>query len=200
MTSANSILLIQTLHSLVSIIGEISQWCQSTVALLSCCRYQPIEIENPPKTKRYHPSLTCHPIENHKKNCYKKQERVLNLWQGFIEKRFEERKEEGKRKREREWEWGGLWPMASCPPFEFSSKYYQVSDGGGCVRQSSFFQGKAVLNQGVGYSVILGFGAFFAVFTSFLVNFTGTPCLDFLFFIFYFLFFIFRCFWLIPMW
>lgn len=59
--------------------------------------------------------------------------------------------------------------MASCPPFEFSSKYYQVSDGGGCVRQSSFFQGKAVLNQGVGYSVILGFGAFFAVFTSFLV-------------------------------
>lgn len=37
------------------------------------------------------------------------------------------------------------------------------------MRQSSFFQGKAVLNQGVGYSVILGFGAFFALFTSFLV-------------------------------
>ncbi|KAL6348441.1 hypothetical protein AAG906_005751 [Vitis piasezkii] len=60
--------------------------------------------------------------------------------------------------------------MASCPPFEFSSKYYQISDGGGrCVRQISFFEGKAVLKQGVGYSVILGFGAFFAVFTSFLV-------------------------------
>lgn len=44
-----------------------------------------------------------------------------------------------------------------------------MTGGGGCVRQSSFFQGKAVLNQGVGYSVILGFGAFFAVFTSFLV-------------------------------
>ncbi|XP_057448770.1 urea-proton symporter DUR3 [Lotus japonicus] len=57
-----------------------------------------------------------------------------------------------------------------CPPFEFSSKYYHVSEsGGGCVRQSSFFGGKPVLNQGVGYSVILGFGAFFAVFTSFLV-------------------------------
>ncbi|CAL0311740.1 unnamed protein product [Lupinus luteus] len=57
-----------------------------------------------------------------------------------------------------------------CPPFEFSGKYYHVSEnGGGCVRQSSFFEGKPVLNQGVGYSVILGFGAFFAVFTSFLV-------------------------------
>ncbi|KAF3450282.1 hypothetical protein FNV43_RR06362 [Rhamnella rubrinervis] len=58
-----------------------------------------------------------------------------------------------------------------CPPFEFSGKYYHVAgDGSGsCVRQNSFFEGKAVLNQGVGYSVILGFGAFFAVFTSFLV-------------------------------
>ncbi|KAL5577407.1 hypothetical protein UlMin_019106 [Ulmus minor] len=58
-----------------------------------------------------------------------------------------------------------------CPPFDFSGKYYHVSgDGSGsCVRQSSFFEGKTVLNQGVGYSVILGFGAFFAVFTSFLV-------------------------------
>ncbi|GFZ08620.1 urea-proton symporter DEGRADATION OF UREA 3 [Actinidia rufa] len=57
---------------------------------------------------------------------------------------------------------------ATCPPFEFSSKYYTAS-GDGCVRQSSFFGGQPVLNQGVGYSVILGFGAFFAVFTSFLV-------------------------------
>lgn len=57
-----------------------------------------------------------------------------------------------------------------CPPLGFASKYYHLSgDGGSCVRQSSFFEGKAVLNQGVGYSVILGFGAFFAVFTSFLV-------------------------------
>lgn len=57
-----------------------------------------------------------------------------------------------------------------CPPFDFSSRYYHVEAGAGsCVRQSSFFEGKAVLNQGVGYSVILGFGAFFAVFTSFLV-------------------------------
>ncbi|CAH9077557.1 unnamed protein product [Cuscuta europaea] len=55
-----------------------------------------------------------------------------------------------------------------CPPFDFSAEYYHLS-GNTCVRQSSFFGGKAVLNQSVGYSVILGFGAFFAVFTSFLV-------------------------------
>ncbi|KAI9125347.1 hypothetical protein K1719_003963 [Acacia pycnantha] len=60
--------------------------------------------------------------------------------------------------------------LTQCPPFEFSAKYYHVSENGGsCVRQSSFFEGKPVLNQGVGYSVILGFGAFFAIFTSFLV-------------------------------
>ncbi|KAL3818345.1 hypothetical protein ACJIZ3_004250 [Penstemon smallii] len=58
--------------------------------------------------------------------------------------------------------------VPSCPPFQFSAKYYH-EDGGSCLRQSSFFEGKTVLNQGVGYSVILGFGAFFAVFTSFLV-------------------------------
>ncbi|KAL9263343.1 Urea-proton symporter DUR3-like protein [Drosera capensis] len=55
-----------------------------------------------------------------------------------------------------------------CPPFSFAAKYYHESVGS-CVRQTSFFQGKAALNQGVGYSVILGFGAFFAFFTSFLV-------------------------------
>ncbi|PWA52396.1 solute:sodium symporter,urea transmembrane transporter [Artemisia annua] len=58
--------------------------------------------------------------------------------------------------------------MATCPPFDFSGKYYHTS-GADCVRQTSFFGGKAVLNQSVGYSVILGFGAFFAFFTSFLV-------------------------------
>ncbi|KAH7687208.1 Sodium/solute symporter protein [Dioscorea alata] len=59
--------------------------------------------------------------------------------------------------------------LQPCPPLRFSAKYYTVSNSGQCVRQSSFFNGEAVLNQGVGYSVILGFGAFFAVFTSFLV-------------------------------
>ncbi|KAM3322568.1 urea-proton symporter DUR3 [Capsicum chacoense] len=60
--------------------------------------------------------------------------------------------------------------LTSCPPFQFSSKYYTTSvSGDGCVRQSSFFGGKPVLNQQIGYSVILGFGAFLAVFTSFLV-------------------------------
>ncbi|XP_043688236.1 urea-proton symporter DUR3-like [Telopea speciosissima] len=56
-----------------------------------------------------------------------------------------------------------------CPPFGFSAQYYHVGNDGSCVRQSSFFQGNIALNQGVGYSVVLGFGAFFAVFTSFLV-------------------------------
>ncbi|BBH02723.1 hypothetical protein Prudu_013385, partial [Prunus dulcis] len=68
---------------------------------------------------------------------------------------------------------------SQCPPFEFSSKYYHVAgDGGGCVRQTSFFGGKPVLNQGVGYSVILGFGAFFAVFTSFLVLLFGIIAIE----------------------
>nr|XP_023903866.1 urea-proton symporter DUR3 isoform X2 [Quercus suber] len=59
--------------------------------------------------------------------------------------------------------------QSQCPPLGFSSNYYHVSESGSCVRQSSFFEGKPVLGQGVGYSVILGFGAFFAFFTSFLV-------------------------------
>ncbi|XP_077244759.1 urea-proton symporter DEGRADATION OF UREA 3 (DUR3) [Tasmannia lanceolata] len=58
---------------------------------------------------------------------------------------------------------------STCPPLGFSAKYYSISDKGECFRHSSFFEGKTVLNQGVGYSIILGFGAFFAVFTSFLV-------------------------------
>lgn len=57
---------------------------------------------------------------------------------------------------------------ASCPPNGLNGKYY-VIQGGQCIRQSSFFEGKSILGQGVGYSVIIGFGAFFAVFTSFLV-------------------------------
>ncbi|RAL40381.1 hypothetical protein DM860_006451 [Cuscuta australis] len=57
-----------------------------------------------------------------------------------------------------------------CPPLDFSGEYYELSSGGkGCERQSSFFGGKSVLHHSVGYSVILGFGAFFALFTSFLV-------------------------------
>eukprot|EP00249_Psilotum_nudum_P017269 c26242_g1_i1 orf=339-2477(+) len=51
----------------------------------------------------------------------------------------------------------------SCP----SMYYYEK--GGLCVRQSSFFGGRALLGQGLGYAIILGFGAFFAVFTSLLV-------------------------------
>ncbi|CAF1919309.1 unnamed protein product [Brassica oleracea var. botrytis] len=57
---------------------------------------------------------------------------------------------------------------ARCPPFDFSAKYYH---GGGseCERQENFFDDSTRLDQSVGYAVILGFGAFFAVFTSFLV-------------------------------
>ncbi|EXB75210.1 putative urea active transporter 1 [Morus notabilis] len=58
---------------------------------------------------------------------------------------------------------------AQCPPYDFSAKYYHTVAGGKCERQLSFFEGKTVLNQSVGYAVVLGFGAFFAVFTSFLV-------------------------------
>lgn len=57
---------------------------------------------------------------------------------------------------------------ATCPPTGLNGKYY-VTKGGQCIRQNSFFEGKSILDQGVGYSVIIGFGAFFAVFTSFLV-------------------------------
>ncbi|KAL8063830.1 hypothetical protein ABFX02_01G052400 [Erythranthe guttata] len=56
----------------------------------------------------------------------------------------------------------------TCSPFPFSEKYYHVVDGV-CKKQASFFGEDPVLNQAVGYAVILGFGAFFAVFTSFLV-------------------------------
>lgn len=72
-----------------------------------------------------------------------------------------------------------LFMASQCPPFEFSGKYYHAT-GDGCVRQNSFFEGKAVLNQGVGYSVILGFGAFFAVFTSFLVYICALLCYPFI--------------------
>ncbi|GMQ06978.1 hypothetical protein CsSME_00051361 [Camellia sinensis var. sinensis] len=52
--------------------------------------------------------------------------------------------------------------LPNCPPFEFAAKYYSGT-GDSCVRHSRFFGGKPVLIQGVGCSVILGFGAFFAV-------------------------------------
>lgn len=57
-----------------------------------------------------------------------------------------------------------------CPPPElsFGGQYYSVVDGV-CSRDESFFGGKPVLTQAVGYAVVLGFGAFFALFTSFLV-------------------------------
>ncbi|KAI5056646.1 hypothetical protein GOP47_0028464 [Adiantum capillus-veneris] len=46
---------------------------------------------------------------------------------------------------------------------------YYTEQAGACVRQDSYFEGAALLSQGVGYGIVLGFGAFFAVFTSFLV-------------------------------
>jgi hypothetical protein len=59
-----------------------------------------------------------------------------------------------------------------CPPgLPWGGKYYSVVDGV-CTRDSSFFGGKPLLGQGVGYAVVLGFGAFFAFFTSFLVQYT----------------------------
>uniref|UniRef100_A0A0E0BEA1 Urea-proton symporter DUR3 n=1 Tax=Oryza glumipatula TaxID=40148 RepID=A0A0E0BEA1_9ORYZ len=62
--------------------------------------------------------------------------------------------------------------MASgvCPPAElgFGAEYYSVVNGV-CSRAGSYFGGRPVLTQAVGYAVVLGFGAFFALFTSFLV-------------------------------
>uniref|UniRef100_A0A0D9XMY9 Urea-proton symporter DUR3 n=1 Tax=Leersia perrieri TaxID=77586 RepID=A0A0D9XMY9_9ORYZ len=62
--------------------------------------------------------------------------------------------------------------MASgvCPPAElgFGAEYYSVVNGV-CSRAGSYFGGKPVLTQAVGYAVVLGFGAFFALFTTFLV-------------------------------
>eukprot|EP00850_Spirogloea_muscicola_P004680 SM000020S06030 [mRNA] locus=s20:509810:514323:- [translate_table: standard] len=58
----------------------------------------------------------------------------------------------------------------NCPPDGVGlAKYYYVGPGGECVRQASMFGGKALLSQGVGYGIVLGFGVFFAVFTSWLV-------------------------------
>jgi len=58
----------------------------------------------------------------------------------------------------------------ACPPpgLGFGGEYYSVA-GGVCSRDGSFFSGEPVLAQAVGYAVVLGFGAFFALFTSFLV-------------------------------
>jgi hypothetical protein len=58
-----------------------------------------------------------------------------------------------------------------CPPPElsFGAEYYSVVNGV-CTRDESFFGGKPVLAQAVGYAVVIGFGAFFALFTSFLVR------------------------------
>ncbi|CAI5963936.1 unnamed protein product [Closterium sp. NIES-64] len=46
---------------------------------------------------------------------------------------------------------------------------YFYNNSGSCAQQTSFFAGQPVLSVGVGYAVVLGFGAFFAVFTSWLV-------------------------------
>lgn len=58
----------------------------------------------------------------------------------------------------------------ACPPpgLGFGGEYYSVVDGV-CSRDGSFFGGKPILSEAVGYAVVLGFGAFFALFTSFLV-------------------------------
>ncbi|EFJ26403.1 hypothetical protein SELMODRAFT_172808 [Selaginella moellendorffii] len=55
-----------------------------------------------------------------------------------------------------------------CPPLAWAADYY-VTVNGQCQRQSSYFGNRPSLSQGVGYGVVLGFGAFFAFFTSFLV-------------------------------
>lgn len=56
----------------------------------------------------------------------------------------------------------------ACPAGLPGAQYYSVINGL-CTRQDSYFGGKPLLSQGIGYAVVLGFGALFAVVTSFLV-------------------------------
>eukprot|EP00270_Netrium_digitus_P009623 TRINITY_DN2933_c0_g1_i1.p1 TRINITY_DN2933_c0_g1~~TRINITY_DN2933_c0_g1_i1.p1 ORF type:complete len:727 (+),score=169.16 TRINITY_DN2933_c0_g1_i1:137-2317(+) len=59
----------------------------------------------------------------------------------------------------------------NCPPGNVGDhRYYYTGPNGECMRQQSFFGGKPLLSQGIGYSVVLGFGALFAVLTSFLIH------------------------------
>ncbi|CAI5528189.1 unnamed protein product [Closterium sp. Naga37s-1] len=58
----------------------------------------------------------------------------------------------------------------NCPPGGFGMpQYFSTGSNGQCQQASSFFGGKPPLDISVGYAVVLGFGAFFAVFTSWLV-------------------------------
>lgn len=57
----------------------------------------------------------------------------------------------------------------ACPADLPGAQYYHVVNGV-CSRQTSYFGGVPLLSQGIGYSVVLGFGALFAVVTSFLVS------------------------------
>ncbi|CAI7926153.1 unnamed protein product [Closterium sp. NIES-53] len=57
----------------------------------------------------------------------------------------------------------------NCPPDGFGLPQFFYNNSGSCAQQTSFFDGQPVLSVGVGYAVVLGFGAFFAVFTSWLV-------------------------------
>lgn len=60
-----------------------------------------------------------------------------------------------------------------------SREYYTLKDGDNtCIKQASFFGGSAVLSEGAGYGIVLGFGVGFSLITTFLVyldkRFNGT--------------------------
>ena len=68
--------------------------------------------------------------------------------------------------------------------FEFffdRAEYYHNADGQ-CMLNESFFGGKPPLDISWGYAVVLGFGAFFAVFTSWLVSsrFVTVPAISYI--------------------
>jgi len=46
---------------------------------------------------------------------------------------------------------------------------------GMCVKQTSFFGGTPLLDEGVGYAIVLGFGIFFSIVTTFLVRAPASP-------------------------
>jgi SSS family transporter len=63
--------------------------------------------------------------------------------------------------------WNGL-PMVGGVPYVGVAKYWSDVDGV-CTKDESFFGEETLLTKGVGYAIVLGFGLFFSIFTTFLV-------------------------------
>ena len=51
-----------------------------------------------------------------------------------------------------------------------SCEQYETLVGSSCVRDTSFFGGKAVLPEGAGYGIVIGFGLFFSLATAIIMG------------------------------